>query len=162
MALVLKDIISPIQNAFLGGRNMADNINLIQELLWHYGRKRVSPRCLVKIDFRKAFDSVQWPILRRLLQLLGFPLRFFHLVMMCVETSSFFMAINGDLYGFFTGKCGVRQGDPLSPYLFITCIEYFSRMLKLASQRTDFHFYLKCASSGICHLAFVDDILLLS
>jgi hypothetical protein len=84
MALVLKDIISPIQNAFLVGRNMADNINLIQELLWHYGRKRVSPRCLVKIDFRKAFDSVQWPILRRLLQLLGFPLRFVHLVI-CVS-----------------------------------------------------------------------------
>ena len=70
---VLNDIISPSQNAFLGGRLMADNINLMQELLRMYGRKRVSPRCTIKIDFRKAFDTVQWSFLRDLLHLLGFP-----------------------------------------------------------------------------------------
>jgi len=58
MAYALQDIINPAQNAFLGGRNMADNIHLMQELLQHYGRKRASPRCIIKIDFRKAFDSV--------------------------------------------------------------------------------------------------------
>ncbi|KAJ6929615.1 hypothetical protein NC652_013486 [Populus alba x Populus x berolinensis] len=56
---VLNDIISPSQNAFLGGRLMADNINLMQEMLRSYGRKRVSPHCTIKIDFRKAFDTVQ-------------------------------------------------------------------------------------------------------
>jgi hypothetical protein len=54
----LDGIISPMQNAFLGGRRMADNINLLQELLRQYERKRASLRCLIKIDFRKAFDSV--------------------------------------------------------------------------------------------------------
>jgi exonuclease III len=84
LAHVLHDIISPSQNAFLGGRLMADNINLMQELLRSYGRKRVSPRCTIKIDFKKAFDTVQWPFLRDLLHLLGFPDRFVHLVMKCV------------------------------------------------------------------------------
>jgi len=55
-ATALADIISPLQNAFLGGRLMADNIHLIQELLRPYKRKRVSPRCLMKIDLKKAFD----------------------------------------------------------------------------------------------------------
>jgi len=129
----LDGIISPLQNAFLGGRRMTDNINLLQELLRQYERKRTSPRCLIKIDFRKAFDSVQWAFLRHLLLLLGFPDRFVHLVMTCVETASYSVAVNGELFGFFPGKCGAWQGDPLWPYLFITCMEYFTRMLSLVS-----------------------------
>nr|TKS08437.1 hypothetical protein D5086_0000103180 [Populus alba] len=132
-AHALKDIISPFQNAFLGDRFMSDNINLVQELLRQYGRKRSSPRSLLKVDFRKAFDSVQWPFLDSLLRHLVFPGRFVSWIMQCVSTTSYSIAINGDIHGFFQGHSGVRQGDPLSPYLFLCCMEYFSRMLKLAS-----------------------------
>jgi len=162
LASTLNGIISPMQNAFLGGKMMSDNINLVQELLRHYGRKRASPRFLMKVDFKKAFNLVQWHLLRQLLHMFGFPDRFVHLIMKCVETTSFSIAVNGTLYGFFSGKSGVRQGDPLSPYLFILCMEYFSRMLKLASRNGDFHFHLKCNVHDICHLAFADDLLLLS
>jgi len=93
LAHVLNDIISPSRNAFLEGRYMIDNINLMQELLRQYRRKCVSPRCIIKIDFRKAFDYVQWPFLHDLLQLLGFPARFFHLIMKCVETTSFLVIV---------------------------------------------------------------------
>jgi hypothetical protein len=58
LSRALQDIIGPTQNAFLGGRNMIGNINLAQEFLRHYGRKKTSLRCLIKVDFRKAFDSV--------------------------------------------------------------------------------------------------------
>jgi hypothetical protein len=58
LAQALKDIASPMHNAFLGGRFMSDNINLVQELLRQYGRKRSSPHYLLKVDFKKAFDSV--------------------------------------------------------------------------------------------------------
>lgn len=162
LAVALSSIISPMQNAFLGGRAMADNINLVQELLRQYGRKRTSAKSLLKIDFKKAFDSVQWKFLRDLLLSLGFPSGFVHLVMQCVETSSFSVAINGNLYGFFPGKSGIRQGDPLSPYLFITCMEYFSRMLSKATQQPAFRFHPQCEALGISHLAFADDVLLLS
>ncbi|XP_011004865.1 PREDICTED: uncharacterized protein LOC105111252 [Populus euphratica] len=158
----LATIISPMQNAFLGGRMMADNIHLLQELLRNYERKRSSPRCLLKIDFKKAFDSVQWPFLRQLLLLLGFPSRFVHLIMQCVETASYFIAVNGSIFGFFPGKNGVRQGDPLSPYLFLACMEYLSRMLHSASLSPGFRFHPKCKSLSICHLAFADDVILLS
>lgn len=94
--------------------------------------------------------------------MLGFPPRFVHLIMNCVETTSFYVAINGNLYGFFHGTSGARQGDPLSPYLFICCMEYFSRMLKLVSTHSDFHFHPKCSDLVIMHLTFADDVLLLS
>ena len=140
---------------------MIDNINLAQEFLRHYGRKKTSPWCLIKIDFRKAFDSMQWVFLRELLHLLGFPHRFVHLVMLCVETSSFSVTINGSLYGFLPRRCGVRQGDPLFPYPFLIYMVYLSRMLKITSQQSGFHYHPKCASHNIYHLVFADDILLL-
>ena len=157
----LATIISPMQNAFLGSRLMADNIHLVQELLQNYKRKQTSPQCLMKIDFRKAFDSVQWPFLRQLLLLLGFPSRFVHLIIQCVETTSYSVAVNDSIYGFFPGMDGVRQGDPLSPYLFIACMEYLSTMLHIASLSPGFRFHPKYDSLGICHLAFVDDVILL-
>nr|TKR97767.1 hypothetical protein D5086_0000209670 [Populus alba] len=112
----LQGIVSPMQNAFLGGRYMSDNINLVQELLRHQ---------------------------------LGFPAAFVKLVMQCVSSASYSVAINGDIHGFLAGHSGVRQGDPLSPYLFICCMEYFSRMLMLASQQGVFRFHPKCAMQAI-------------
>jgi len=162
LAHALKGIVGPIQNAFLSGRYMSDNINLVQELLRHYGRKRSSPNCLLKVDFKKAFDFVQWDLLSNLLQHLGFPAHFVLLVMECVSTASFIVAINGDIHGFLLGKSGVRQGDPLSPYLFICCMEYFSRLFKFVSQQEGFRFHPKCEVQGISHLAFVNDVSLLS
>jgi len=137
-------------------------ILILQELLRQYGRKRSSPHSLLKVDFKKAFDSVQWEFLENLLRYLGFPDRFVFLIIQCVSTASFSVAVNGDLHGFFQGKSGVRQGDPLSPYLFICCMKYFSMMFKLASQQVGFHFHPKCGVQGISHLAIADDILLLS
>jgi hypothetical protein len=138
LAHALTDIISPMHNAFLGGKLMSDNINLVQELLRQYDRKHSSPRNLLKVDFRKAFDSIQWDFLENLLRQLGFLNRFVSLLMQCVSTASYFVVVNGDLHGFFLGQSGVRQRDPLSLYLFICCMEYFSRMLKLASQQVGF------------------------
>jgi hypothetical protein len=114
------------------------------------------------VDFKKAFDSVQWDFLESLLCQLGFPAHFVLLVMQCISSASYSVAVNGDIHGFFPGKSGVRQGDPLSPYIFICCMEYFSRMLSLASQQDGFSYHPKCAAQGITHLAFADDVLLLS
>ena len=59
LSIAFRDIINPMQNAFLGGRAMIDNINLVQGLIQQYGKKRTSPKSLMKINFKKAFDSVQ-------------------------------------------------------------------------------------------------------
>jgi len=84
-------------------------------------------------------------------------------ILLCsVSTTFFFVVVNGDLHGFFYRRSGVQQRDPLSPYLFICCMEYFSMMLKLASRQPRFCFHLKCGVQGINLLIFANDVLLLS
>ena len=140
---------------------MSNNIHLLQELLRLYGRKRASPRCMIKVDFRKAFDSVQWTFIQSLLMMFGFPTKFVNWIMACVESTSYSISVNGYMFGFFEGKSGVRQGDPLSPYLFIACMEYLSRMLLVASANSIFKFHPQCDFHKISHLAFADDVMLL-
>ncbi|XP_022852082.1 uncharacterized protein LOC111373749 [Olea europaea var. sylvestris] len=80
--------------------------------------------------------------------------------MVCISTPSFSLAINGSIHGFFKGKRGLRQGDPLSPLLFVICLEYLSRALKVATNNLDFNYHPKCGPLKITHLAFADDLML--
>lgn len=82
--------------------------------------------------------------------------------MECVTLTSFSVTINGCLYRHFDGKKRLRQGDPISPFLFTICIEYFSRVLKAKAKNPFFSFHPKCAQLGIRHLAFAGDIMLFS
>lgn len=63
-------------------------------------------------------------------------------------------------FGFFKGAKGIRQGDPISPYIFVLCMEYLSRMLKQAGKDSKFRFHPKCKSVGLNHLLFADDLML--
>lgn len=83
-------------------------------------------------------------------------------IMECVLTTAFSVSINGNLHGFFQGRRGLRQGDPLSPHLFTICLEMLSRSLKFATSYPDFNFHPKCKPLGITYLAYADDLLLLS
>lgn len=157
---ILGSIVDQAQSAFVEGRSMMENIHLAQELMRQYNRKRVAPRCLLKVDLRKAYDSVEWGFLKQMLEGLGFPTKFIGWVMECVTTTSYSVALNGSLHGHFKGNRGLRQGDPLSPFLFVLCIEYLSRMLKVATYDSDFNFHPKCGPLRISHLAFADDLML--
>lgn len=159
---LLDFLVDKAQSAFIPGRLMSDNIFLMQEILRGYNRKRSSPRCTIKIDISKAYDSISWDFLQQVLVGLRFPLQFVGWIMECVTSTSFSVSINGNTHGFFKGRRGLRQGDPLSPYLFILCLDYLSRMLKTASANPDFNFHPKCGSLKISHLAFADDLMLLA
>jgi hypothetical protein len=117
---VLPMVVDKAQVAFVKRRCIVDNILLAQELILQYKRKRVSPRCMLKIDLRKAYDTISWNFLHSVLGGLGFP-------PICVSSTSFSTQINGDLFNFFKGKRGLRQGDPISLFLFVLCMEYFSQ-----------------------------------
>ena len=139
-----------------------DNIFLVQELLRKYARKRISPRCLLKIDLHKAYDSISWEFLDWMLKSMGFLAQFCSWIMECITTTSFSLVVNGSIYGHFKGQCGLRQGDPLSPYLFVLCLEYFSCDLQSLKDNINFQFHPTCDVVQLSHLAFADDIMLLS
>lgn len=87
-----------------------DNILLAQELMRSYTRKRSTPRCAIKIDLRKAYDTINWDFLKSILICLKFHPIFINWIMQCVSTPMFSIAINGSPHGFFAGQRGLRQG----------------------------------------------------
>ncbi|XP_071708015.1 uncharacterized protein [Rutidosis leptorrhynchoides] len=107
----LDDIININQSAFVPGRNITDNILLTQELMRNYHLNRGTPRCAFKVDIQKAYDTVDWEFLNVILICFGFPSKMVDWIMKCVSSTSYLISINGELHGFFKGKCGLRQGD---------------------------------------------------
>ncbi|GFP94737.1 transposon tx1 uncharacterized 149 kDa protein, partial [Phtheirospermum japonicum] len=163
LASTLGIIVDQAQSALVEGRSMVENIHLAQEILRKYHRiKKVSPRCILKIDLRKAFDSVSWGFLKSILEGLNYPGKFVSWVMECVTTTSYSISLNGSLHDMFGGMRGLRQGDPLSPFLFVLCIEYISRSLNIATANPDCNFHSRCESNRITHLAFSDDLMLMA
>lgn len=125
-----------------------------------YGRKGVKPSCLMKIDLRKAYDIVDWFFLKEMLICLDFPTQFVDLIMECVSTPMFSLMLNRSMHGFFKSQRGSRQGDPISPLLFVICMEYLSRLLHKMSYMNQFQFHPRCKELKLTHLCFADDMLL--
>ncbi|GAA0183546.1 hypothetical protein LIER_31085 [Lithospermum erythrorhizon] len=162
MAPFLPRLVDKAQGAFVKDRNIVDNICIAQELVRGYNRKRCTPSCMLMVDIRKAFDSVAWPFLEAVLRGFGFPEPFLDWILACVRHPTFSVSYNGELHGFFEGKQGLRQGDPMSLALFILCIKYLSLVLLMKIRVCDFTFHPKCDDSRITHLAFADDLILFS
>ncbi|KAK9073221.1 hypothetical protein SSX86_007545 [Deinandra increscens subsp. villosa] len=119
----LDSIVSENQSAFIPGRKISDNILLTQEIMLNYHRQIGPPRCAFKVDIQKAYDTVDWSFLRKILVGFGFHQTMVEWLMVCVTSPSYSICINGDTHGYFKGKKGLRQGDPLSPYLFTLVME---------------------------------------
>ncbi|KAL0336605.1 UNVERIFIED_CONTAM: hypothetical protein Sradi_4872400, partial [Sesamum radiatum] len=118
-------------------------------------------RCALKVDLRKAYDTVEWDFLSAVLQMFGFPGTFIGWVEECVTTPMFSVCINGNPHGFFKGSRGLRQGDPMSPFLFVLIMEVLQLMLlQLIDQNEGFSFHWRCKELGLFQLCFADDLLL--
>ncbi|KAL0455709.1 UNVERIFIED_CONTAM: LINE-1 reverse transcriptase [Sesamum latifolium] len=161
MQRVLYKLIHYSQNAFVPGRNIYDNIMLAQELLAGYNQASLPPRCTTKVDLQKAYYSVERDFFLEVLKLFNFSPRFIHWVDQCVTTASFSISLNGSIYGFFPGARGLRQGDPMSPYMFVLVMEIWHTLLRhRVMNAPQFQFHWKCRELNILNLSFADDILL--
>ncbi|KAL0455541.1 UNVERIFIED_CONTAM: hypothetical protein Slati_0893300 [Sesamum latifolium] len=115
MRTVLDLLISPSQNAFVPGRSIGDNILLAQELFHGYNQQHLPPRCALKVDLRKAYDTVEWDFLSAVLTLFGFPLLFISWIEECVTTPSFSVCGNGSPHWLLLGGQGTPAGRSYVP-----------------------------------------------
>ncbi|XP_022015014.1 uncharacterized protein LOC110914533 [Helianthus annuus] len=157
----LNEIVSINQSAFVPGKKISDNILLTQELMHNYHRNVGPPRCAFKVDIQKAYDTVDWRFLKSVLRGFGFNDNMVRWIMMCVSSTSFSVCVNGMVHGFFRGKRGLRQGDPISPYLFTLVMEVLTGILQ-HSVRIDssFKYHNRCEKQQIINLCFADDLFL--
>ena len=157
---VLPSLIDHSQGAFVQGRELLYNVLICQDLARGYLRKNITPRCILEIHLQKAFDSVHWDFIKEYLSALHFPEIFTKWVLACVTSVNFFISLNGQQSDKFKGGRGLRQGDPLSPLLFVLAMDYLSRLLKRASQQAGFKYHPHCRKLGLTHLVFADDLML--
>nr|GEW50943.1 hypothetical protein [Tanacetum cinerariifolium] len=137
------------------------NVHQSTEIMHNYHLDRGVPRCAFKVDIQKAYDTVYWDFLRVTLIGFGFYERMIAWIMECVTTTSFSISINGSLHGYFEGKRGLRQGDPLSPYLFTLIMEVFTLMLKRrVSDTSTFTYHRFCSKLDLINLCFADNLFL--
>ncbi|CAL5344867.1 unnamed protein product [Camellia sinensis] len=160
LSKVLPEIISEAQSAFLRGRNILDGVLIANEVVdgWKKAKRK---GVILKLDFEKAFDSVNWEFLFSLLSRFGFGDRWIAWIKECVSTARLSVLVNGSPTEEFSPQKGLRQGDPLSPFLFIIVAECLNVLL---SKALDLNL-IKGVRVGVndvlvSHLQFADDSIL--
>ncbi|KAM6547612.1 hypothetical protein CsatB_019288 [Cannabis sativa] len=159
----LPQVISEYQSAFISQRLITDNILVAFELLHSLkGRKRGSKGyAVIKLDMSKAFDRVEWDFVAQVMLKMGFGTTIVDLILRCLTTVSYSFMLNGSIQGQVTPYRGIRQGDPLSPYLFLICVEGLSRLLQHEESIGDLQgLKISRNAPSVSHLFFADDSVL--
>lgn len=157
---LLQGLISEMQSAFVPRRAISDNVLITHEVLHYLKTSKAEKHCsmAIKTDMRKAYDRLEWSFIRLVLEKMNFHPMLIHWIMQCIITVTYTFIINGAARGFVKPERGIRQGDPLSPYLFILCSEVLSGLCANAQSKG----LLKGVSiaahcPSINHLLFEDD-----
>lgn len=160
LKIILPSLILENQSAFVPGRSITENVLIAFEVIHHM--KRMSGgsegEVALKLDISKAYDRVDLNFLKHRLRSMGFCSRWINWVMLCVTTVSYNVCFNGSSLGPITLRRGLHQGDPLSPYLFLLCVEGLSNSIDQAAGRGVIHgCQISPMAPVITHLLFADD-----
>ena len=126
----MPQLISEAQSSFVPGRHITDNIIVAQEII-HSMRKMKGRRSFmaIKVDLEKAYDRLSWSFIRETLIAANLPNDLVRVIMDCIEITSLNVMWNGRATQSFRPSRGIRQGDPLSPYIFVLCLERLSQLI---------------------------------
>jgi hypothetical protein len=157
----LPDYIHPSQQAFIEGRRISNNIIIAQEITHSFALSSWNEKAfMLKIDLAKAFDRLEWNFIVSALERKGLHNHFINLIYSCVSSPCFSVIINGQPYAKFKSQRGIRQGCPLSPYLFVLAINELSIALQEAMSMNEFAgITLGPNCPSIHSLLFADDLL---
>lgn len=112
----------------------------------------------LKLDISKAYNRVSWSFLRNRMQSMGFCNKWIAWILLCVKTVTYNFCFNDSSIGPVFPKKGLRQGDPLSPYLFLICVKGLSNALDVAASNGDVHgCRIAPTAPTVYHLMFADD-----
>ncbi|CAM8933405.1 unnamed protein product [Rhodiola kirilowii] len=163
LKIVLQDCISPTQSAFVPGRLISDNILTAHELFNFMKTRKQGETgyCCIKLDMSKAYDRMEWDFLEVMQLKMGFPESWVRKIMQCVRTVVYRIKLNDMISDPFKPQRGIRQGDPLSPYLFVLCTEWLARSLEVSQQNREIQgIRMSRSAPYISHLFFADDCIL--
>jgi len=159
---VVGKLVDAQQMAFIKGRQIMDAVLIANEAV-DSRIKQKKPGILCKLDIEKAYDHVNWRFLLKMLEQRGFGQKWVNWMKFCISTVRFSILINGSPEGFFPAYRGLRQGDPLSPFLFIIAMEGLNNMIKAAKVNLwvkGFEVDRNGSNSlEITHLQYADDTL---
>ncbi|GJY25246.1 RNA-directed DNA polymerase, eukaryota, reverse transcriptase zinc-binding domain protein [Tanacetum coccineum] len=153
---VLGDIVSNVQSAFIKGRQILDGPFILNEVLqWCKSKKKQS--LIFKVDFEKAFDSVRWDFLDDVLRKFGFGNKWCEWIQKCLKSSRGSILINGSPTEEFQFFKGLKQGDPLSPFLFILVMECLHLSFQKVVDAGMFTGIRLSQSVNLSHMFYADD-----
>ena len=127
----LDKLVCPLQSTFISGRRSVDNAIMVQELIHTISNKKGRGGYMViKVDLEKAYEKIEWSFITEVLINANFPHNLVNLIISCVSSVSTSILFNGGSVEPIFPSRGIRQGDPLSPYLFILCMEVLRHLIE--------------------------------
>ncbi|KAL0661041.1 hypothetical protein Bca4012_097878 [Brassica carinata] len=160
LKLCISEVVQRNQVGFAQDRLLCENVLLASELVKDFHRQGDTTRGCLKIDITKAYDNLSWDFLLGVLKTIELPEVFIAWIKECITTPSYSVAVNGELHGFFPGRRGLRQGDPISSLLFVIAMDVLSKMLDQGAINGRFGIHPECEAPLITHLSFADDVLI--
>ena len=157
---VAQKVIRPTQTSFMPGRHILEGVLILHETVHEIHRKKMDG-ILLKIDFEKAYDKVQWPFLQQVLRMKGFDAKWCRWVESFVSRGTVGIKVNDDIGHCFQTHKGLRQGDPLSPMLFNIVVDVLAILIARAKEDGQAEGLIPhLVEGGVSILQYVDDTIL--